>query len=98
MHFAQRHVPKVNEIWLVLRGHPKELQTIKELKEGDWKLIVRKFLWVRNLLGPFVSLTSATLKGEQHHFHQTEIQTASQREQVIRRRLVKDESLLKFIF
>lgn len=25
VHFAQWHMPQVNEIWLVLCGHPKEL-------------------------------------------------------------------------
>lgn len=33
MHFAQRHVPKVDEIWLVFCRHPKKFQTVKELKK-----------------------------------------------------------------
>lgn len=62
-------MPEVNEIRLVLRRHPEELQAVEELKEGDRKLIFRKVLWVRNLLGPFVPPTSPTLTGRQYHFH-----------------------------
>lgn len=38
MHLAQRHVPEVDEVRLVLRGHPKELQAIKELEKGGQHL------------------------------------------------------------
>jgi len=34
VHFAQRHVPQVDEVRLVLGRHPKQLQAVKELQNN----------------------------------------------------------------
>lgn len=90
MHFAQGHVPKIDKIRLVLCGHPKELQTVKELKGGNWHLLSGGFSRSEALLGPFTSLVSPALKDREYCVHWTKLETESQRGQVIWLRLVND--------
>lgn len=35
VHLSQGNVPQVDEVWLVLRRHTKQFQTVEELKSGE---------------------------------------------------------------